>query len=300
MAITDTLPKFDPYARGVLAPVIPEKEKAPVLTPEQQAELAKRTAGVSPTITPTAGQLSEIDRLRVGKLPAGQSYTGVTASLPFLGGFGAEAPISAAPPVAPAPVPPPIEEQGTSGISGPPRSTAMQAVPQLENIGGYVRNEQTGVTQYLPSATPSATTNTVAPARGYMSPGAPSPVIPIEASTAPKGIAQNIWDQAVAYANKGGTSEAQGARLQLALHGLTQASEAETAKTHAETVRAAGLTTPHVIAQEEEYDPITKMLVRNKNIYGQYNPATRGYEPIKLPEMAPTKIPTKPLTAFSK
>lgn len=129
----------------------------------------------------------------------------------------------------------------------------------------------------------------------------PAPVATTAAAaTEAKPTAQSNWDKANEFAQQqaaaaGGDPNGSVYRtsLALALHGLNAETQAQAQDTQAQTGRGQQLMTPHVISQEEEIDPVTGMSTRNKNIYGTYNPETKGWEPIKMPTIE-KKAPLPP------
>ena len=104
-------------------------------------------------------------------------------------------------------------------------------------------------------------------------------IAPVVAATAAKPAAVNPTQAIIDWANSAPTSEQKGTRLMLATHMMT----AEAAQTQALTGKNAASLTPHEIGQRQEIDPLTGMSTRNENIYGTYNPDTKGWDPIKLP-----------------
>lgn len=176
---------------------------------------------------------------------------------------------------------------GTFGLMGQP------------SFGGGSTSLWTGATPVEP-----APASPVPPLTPAASVATPSSNIPATATATTAPTKQSNWDIANEFAKKQAsagdpTGQVYRTSLALALHGLNAETAAQAQETQAQTGKGQQLLMPHEIAQEQEIDPLTGMATRNRNVYGTYNPATKGWEPIKLPEIA-KKTPTKPLTAFSK
>lgn len=141
---------------------------------------------------------------------------------------------------------------------------------------------------------------TIAPEEPRATTAAPE-VLPKEPATPATAAATKTatkelsnFEKAIAYSIAGGDQrpEVVGTRFQRAYQGLNAETAAQAAATHATTAQQQTMT-PHVIAQEEEIDPLTGMSTRNKNIYGTYNPESKAWEPVKLPTIA-AKAPLPP------
>ena len=172
-----------------------------------------------------------------------------------------------------------VNEIGTPNPSG--------FVPHLPTVYGPDQsNVPFAVTNGVGSSTNSNGLPTMAQTAEQPAPQVPAAApqaLPAIAQTAPataaKPAAVNPTQAIIDWANAAPTSEQKGARLLLATHMMT----AEAAQTQALTGKNAALLTPHEIGQRQEIDPLTGMSTRNENIYGTYNPDTKGWDPIKLP-----------------